>query len=215
MSDIVIKKLDAFFSKYPVREYKKGDVIIQAGEEPEGIYYIREGNVRSYWISEEGSEITLNMYKPHIFIPMSWAIAGIENTHYYEAMNDVKLSLAPKDVFLDFLKNEPEIIYDLLKRIYVGMHGLWTHLESLAAGNSYMKLINSLVILARRFGKEEKLTMTIQLKMNERNISNYAGMSRETASRELQKLKKNNLVSFQKGIFIIKDIHKLENMLLH
>lgn len=187
---------------------------MQANETPAGIFYIEQGIVRRYYLTENGEEITLNLYKPHSFLPMSWAIGNVANTHFYEALTDVLTKRAPKTDVLSLLKKEPDITYDLLRRIYIGMEGLWVHLESLTAGNSYIKLVASLVILAKRFGVKKADGLFIELKMNERDIANYAGMSRETASRELQKLKKDNLVRFEKGTMVVQDIQKMEDMLL-
>ena len=211
----VIKKLDTFFSQFPTFEFKKGATIIHAGQTPNGVYYVKSGVIRSYWMSAEGTEVTQNMFKPHSFLPMSWAIAGIENNCYYDAMTDVLTNRAPKEAVLTFLKKEPDVIYDLLRRIYIGLEGLWMHMESLTTGNSATKLAASLFILVKRFGKKaEADNAIIELKMNEKDIASYAGMTRETTSRELQKLKKENIVDFQKGVVAIKDIKKLESMLL-
>lgn len=214
MDKTITQKLDEFFSSFPAHAYRKGEIIIQAHTEPSGIFYIEKGLIRNYWISEGGSEITLNVYKPHAFLPMSWAIANVANAHFYEAMTDVTTRNAPKKTVIDFLHNEPDVTYDLLRRIYVGMEGLWGHLESLTIGSSYTKLLTSLVILVKRFGRQSKEGVIIDLKMSEQDIANYAGISRETTSRELQKLKKEHLVSFEKGTITVNNIHILEDKLL-
>lgn len=209
--DTIHQKLQVFFSKFPLQQGKKNTILIQADAQPTGIFYVEEGIVRRYWITERGEEITLNLYKPHTFLPMSWAISNVANKHFYEALTDVKLRKAPKDAVLKFLKDEPDILFDLLGRVYIGMEGLWAHMEELTTGNSQTKLIGSLVILAKRFGKEDTShKITIQLKMTESDIANYAGMSRETASRELQRLKQEKLMEFTKGKIIIHNLSKLE-----
>ena len=213
MEETIIQKLTSFFSQYKKHTYKKGEVLIQARAQPSGVFYIEDGIVRRYWITENGEEITLNLYKPHSFLPMSWAIGNVSNSHFYEAMIPVTARLAPKEDVLAFLKREPDVVYDLLRRVYIGMEGLWMHLESLTAGHASGKLIASLIILAKRFGKAGEKDVVVNLKMSEQDIANYAGMSRETTSRELQKLKKDNLLSFEKGILSIHNLEALENHL--
>lgn len=44
MDSEIIKKIDKFFSPYPSYEFKKGDMLIQAGVEPTGIFYIDAAN---------------------------------------------------------------------------------------------------------------------------------------------------------------------------
>lgn len=213
MHTSIVEKLAAFFTAFPTQSFQKGEVLIQADRQPTGIFYIEEGIVRRYWITEKGEEITLNLYKPHAFLPMSWAIGDVQNIHFYEAMTPVKTRKAPKQPVLAFLKNEPDVLLDLLHRVYVGLEGLWMHIESLTTGNATIKLIASLVILGKRFGKKSTVDTVVQLKMTESDIANYAGMSRETASRELQKLKKQGLVDFAKGEITIHDIFALEQLL--
>lgn len=214
MDDPIIAKLTAFFSQFPTQIGKKGTILIHASAQPAGIFYMEEGIIRRYWITEKGEEITLNLYKPHTFLPMSWAISNVPNTHFYEAMTDVQLRKAPNEAVLQFLKEEPDIVFDLLRRVYIGMEGLWAHMESLTAGNAYAKLVSALIILAKRFGENGASDTVIQLKMTESDLANYAGMSRETASRELQKLHQAKLVNFEKGKISIHDLKKLKENLL-
>lgn len=213
MDQNVIQKLETFFSAYPEQEGQKGTILITAQMQPTSAFYIVEGIIRRYWITEKGEEITLNLYKPHTFLPMSWVISDVPNAHFYEAMTDVKLRKAPKEAVLAFLHAEPEVVFDLLRRVYIGMEGLWIHMESLTAGNSYTKLCVSLVTLGKRFGKKDGDEVVVDMKMTESELANYAGMSRETASRELHKLKQEHLVDFDKGQITIHDLQKLEETL--
>lgn len=214
MNDAVVSKLDNFFSSYPTIHFAKSAMLLEAYKKPSGIFYVQSGIVRRYYLSAEGSEVTLNLYKPHTFLPMSWAIADVPNTHFYEAASDVITHKASKEDVLAFLQREPDVVYDLLKRVYIGMEGLWMHMESLTAGNSLTKLAASLVILTKRFGKKENDGIRIDLQLSEQDLANYAGMTRETASRELQKMKKENLVSFSKGKLFVHDLSRLEALLV-
>ncbi|MGI0058644.1 MAG: Crp/Fnr family transcriptional regulator, partial [Nitrosotalea sp.] len=186
---------------------------IDANALPSGVFYITEGIVKRYWIFENGNEILLNLYKKYAFIPMSWAIADVPNTHIYAAMTDVSVKKALKDDVLKFLQQEPDIVYDLLRRIFIGIEGIWSHIESFSEGNATMKLVASLVILSKRFGKKEKNDLIVELKMSEQDLATYAGMSRETVSRELQKLKKEGLVQFAKQTIVITNMKRLEDNL--
>lgn len=213
MNALVSQKLDIFFSNYPKQEFSKNYAIIEGNQTPSGVFYVEKGIVRRYWIFENGSEVTLNLYKPHSFLPMSWAIADIPNQHIYESMTDIVVRKAPKKDVLNFLQKNPDVVYDLLTRVYIGMEGLWQHVESLANGNAFIKLVASLIILAKRFGEVKGGKTQITLKLAEQEIANYAGMSRETVSRELQKLKKENAITLNKGFLYIVDTTILEKYL--
>lgn len=214
MDDSIIVKLDTFFSQFPSQSFKKGGVLIQAHTQPPGIFYIESGIVKEYRITQEGTEITLNLYKPHAFLPMQWAIGNMPNFHFYEAFTPIVVRKAAKDDFLPFLRDNHDIVYDLLRRMYVGIEGLWMHIESLTAGNSLIKLAASVVILAKRFGKNVNGKIVIDLQLNEQDLANLAGISRETASREISRLKKDAIITFSNKGITVNNMQKLEALLL-
>lgn len=214
MNTDIISTLEAFFSSYSSKTFKKNETIISADAQPQGVYYIREGIIRRYYLSKDGTEVTLNLYKPHSFLPMSWVISDMPNKHWYAALTPVKTWCAPKDAVKAFIKEEPEVVCDLLRRIYIGLDGLWEHLESLTAGNATTKLISTIVILAKRFGKTTPEGLEISIPLSESELASLAGISRETASRELKKIKKDHPVIFHKGVLTIQNMQTLEKTLV-
>src|SRR5579864_5629547 len=125
MDNDINKKIFNFFAQYKRQQIKKKEIIIRAGDDPTGVFYIDEGIVRQYYISKNGAEITLNMFKQKAFFPMSWTIGNIHNNYYFEAVTDCSLYKGPNEKVLGFLKREPEVVWDLLKRVYIGIEGLW------------------------------------------------------------------------------------------
>ena len=91
MNNPAEKKVSNFFKKYKQQKYKKGEILIRADEDPSGIFYIIEGKVKEYAISKKGEEIIVNIFKPHTFFPMSWAINNTKNQYYYETISEVIL----------------------------------------------------------------------------------------------------------------------------
>lgn len=79
----ISKKVEEFFSKFPLREYDKGELLVLSDENPKYIFYIVSGQIREYDISSHGEEIVVNVFKKPAFIPMSWAIAKIPNRYFF------------------------------------------------------------------------------------------------------------------------------------
>ncbi len=211
MEPRIIEKLDKFFSQYRQQKYRKGEILVRAGDSPSGVFYLKNGRVREYAISGKGEEIVVNIFKPLSFFPMSWAINNTSNIYFFEAMEDLELIRAPRDEVLEFVKSEPEILYNLLSRVYIGTDGLLSRMTYLMSGSAYERLIAELIIIAKRFGEKRNGQITIQT--SERDLASQMGMTRETVSREIKKLKARGLASFSKKHLIIKDIGKLEEEL--
>lgn len=215
MNPNVLKKLDSFFKYFQLKKFKKNEILIKGGNEPRGLFFLKEGAVKQVAISPNGEESTVNIFKAPSLFPMAWAINDTLSTHYFEAMTPVTVWIAPKKEALIFLQREPAILLDLLKRIYYGLEGFFTRVEYLMAGNAQKKVIIELILSAKRFGIPKNNGMLINLKLTQKELASQSGIARETVSRELQKLKQKGLISFQRSIFTIKNLQKLEEELQH
>lgn len=205
-------KIDAFFTQFKHQTYKMGEILVRADDNPPGIFYLKKGIVREYAISKKGDELVVNIFKPIAFFPMSWAINDTPNSYYFEAVSDIEVWKTPKEKTVEFIKNNPDILYDLLSRVYRGTDGLLMRMAYLMSGNAYTSLIAELLISAKRFGSKGK-DGVIEVKLSGKDLATHAGMTRETVSRELAILKKKRLVGFNKGMITISNIQKLEDEL--
>ena len=91
-----IKKFETFYDQFKPRDYKKGEILIRADDDPQGIFCLREGYIRQYTISKTGTELTLHILQPISFFPMVWAINGTPNVYYFEALTPVVVGRAPR-----------------------------------------------------------------------------------------------------------------------
>lgn len=188
------EKIDSFFTQFRSQTYKKGEILIRAGEPPAGIYYLKKGIVRMYAISRKGEEFTVNTFKSATFFPMSWAINGTENNYYFEAAEECSAFRAPREKVVEFVRENPDVMYDLLSRLYKGMDGVLTRMGYLMAGSAYTRLIIEILIQAKRFGTKDN--DKVKVKASEKDLAALTGMSRETISREMRRLKDAGLVTF-------------------
>lgn len=216
MDQDVNKKIDNFFKQFKHQTFKKCRIFIRADEEPTDIFYLKKGLVKEYTILKKGEELIINIFKPISFFPMSWAINNTQNKYFYEAINDLDMWLAPKDEVINFIKSNPDVLYDLIKRVYKGTDGILKKMSFLMSDNAYAKLITELIIQAKRFGNistNSEKTGKIELKISEKNLGAQAGITRETVSRKIKFLKDKDLVSLNKNILTIKNIKLLEEEL--
>lgn len=211
MNESVTKKVDNYFSQHKQQKYKKGEILIRADDDPLGIFYLKKGFVKKYAISVRGDELIVNVFKPISFFPMSWAMNDTPNAYFYEAMTDLDIWRAPKEDVVAFIKSNPDVLYDLLSRVYKGTDGMLTRMTYLMAGNAYSRLIVELLIQAKRFGKKE--VDYTEFKITEKDVAAQSGMTRETVSREMKRLKEKGFVTFSKNTLIIKDLGYLEKEL--
>lgn len=198
MKSAISSKISHFFGDYPVRRYSQGDIILFADNNVPMVLYVTKGKVSQYDIAENGNKAMLNIFQPPAFFPMMNAINKTPNKHFYEALTDVQLRAAPPDDVVAFLQNNPDVTYDLLARLYVGVDGLLGKITQLMAGTARARLILELSIAAQRFGVPDGDSRIVRF--TETQLAHQTGLARETVSRELQKLRKEGyIISSAKG----------------
>lgn len=204
-------KVDQFFRQFQKRQYRKGEVLVRADENPPGVFYLKSGTVQQYDITERGTVVILNIFKPPAFFPMSWAINQPDNEYFFEAMEQVELHLVPRDEAVKFIQSNPDVMFNLLSRLYRGTDGLLKRMSHLMGSTAYGRVLLELIIAAHRFGhKSEK--GEIRLDMTAGDLAGRTGLTRETVSRELQKLKAEKLVRISLGVIAIPDLTALERV---
>jgi CRP-like cAMP-binding protein len=139
---------------------------------------------------------------------MSHAINGTASPHIFEADTDVKLRQAPVADVLAFLKENPDVVFDLLSRVYRGLDGLLGRMAHLMAGNASNRLAYELMVEVKRFGKEQNNGVLVTL--TEKDLGSRAGLTRETINRELGKLKKAGVIESRPGEIIVLDMDELQ-----
>jgi len=202
-------KVQQYFSQYPKQTYPKGQIVIFAGEEPEFVYYLAKGRVRQYDVSYRGDEVVLNVFKNGAFFPMSWAINRTPNRFFFKAEVQTELHTVPVEQALQFLHDNPDVAFDLLSRIYRGMDGLLGRMVHLMSGTARSRLIYEIIIEYRRLDAKDNATVQA-LEVTETDLAARCGLSRETVSREMQRMKKAGWVVVDNKQIAVHDIARLE-----
>lgn len=204
----VKEKVAALFAESRVYSYGRGDSIIFAHQDPEGVMLLVEGAIEQYDLTPEGNKVVVNIFKPGAFFPMSWAINKTPNVYFFAALTDVKVKRANPDVVARFLQDNPDVLFDLLSRVYRGTDGLLRRLVLAASGVASSRLIFELLIEGYRFGEETPGSKRT-IKVKQSSLAARSGLARETVSRELHKLADEGLLSLEKHGIVL-DMAALE-----
>ncbi len=199
------EKIQKFFEEFATEEYQKGEMIIFANMNLKSVYYIESGTVIEYDIAPSGTRAILNTFKPHAFFPISNAINEIDTPYFYEASGPVTVRKAPALAVVEFIKKNPDVAYDLLRRIYRGTDGVLARLSEMMRGDAESRVLKEIDIIKKRFGFEVVDNGAEQLikKVPEKELAERTGLARETVSRAIKKLKTSGQLKIQKGYIII------------
>lgn len=206
-------KLEHFFQKFTFLSFKKNEVILRAGDTPPGIFYLKKGLVRQYVLSKKGEMLVIHIFRPGTFFLMMWALNSTPNTYYFDALSTVEVWRAPLTDVREFMKGNPELLFDLTSRLLLGLNGLLKRLEYLVLDPAYVKVASLLSYFAKTYGEKNGDSIQIKLPITHKEIASWIGTTRETASLQIEDFKRKGLVSNKGRVMIIKNLAKLEQQI--
>ena len=174
---------------------KKGELILQPSAHISHIFYLVDGYARMYTLLPNGKELTITIFKPDSFFPLFLAIDERENKYYFESFTASVIKRIPTEHVLHFIKNNHDVLYDFTRRTSRGMQGVIENLQYQLFGSVTERTIETLLMLAGRFGKKKGNGMQIELPISHQDIANFVGVARESISIEMSELQKQGLIT--------------------
>jgi len=213
-TDTPLQIIEEFFSHYTLLHYDKGERILREHESPSGVYLLQKGVVREYLISEEGNELSTILRPEGTVFPLRWAINNQPNIYNFQTMTSVELWRAPKDAFYELLEQNPEVLMWITKQVVNDVSTLVYRMQHIVFGNAQSKVASVVLTAAKRFGKKEEgnENLTVDMPLTHQQIADSAGVTRETASLEMKKLKELGLISYKGRTIIVTNLEQLSKV---
>ena len=212
MQSVDPRTLHTFFDQYPIRQYKKSQVLILANDTPKSAFYLESGRIRVYDVTYRGEErIVYDIKAPALFpLPL---LVGVRDTPYiYEAHTDLIVRQTPIDHVRSFILSQPTAAYALLVNACQVLESVLERTAHLLSSSAKTRLVYSLVVECRRYG-ERQGDGSYRVSISEQELGAQAGLSRETVSREAKRLKADQLIRVGHHEMIIPNLALLEQYL--
>ncbi|NCU38622.1 Crp/Fnr family transcriptional regulator, partial [Candidatus Saccharibacteria bacterium] len=168
--------IDDFFSSYPERHVAKGQILIHAGDDPPGVFYVASGQIKQYAITDSGAEIIVKIYKESAIVPLSWAVNRTRNNYFYECFSDVIIRKAPVSEVEEFLRNNPDFVFDLLKRAYASIEDLYARMTSAMSESARNRMLLQIIQDCKKYGVQRPDGSYI-LNLHENDIAARTGLT--------------------------------------
>jgi CRP-like cAMP-binding protein len=210
MKPEVEKKLDEFFKQFKLVKYKKKELIYQPGSKVDTVSFVKTGYVRLYSVSKEGEERTINIFKPVFYLSLIYAISENENPYYMEAITPVEIYRAPKETVLNFIRSQPDMLFDLMVSILDGFREMLLNSQSGSHGTAYSKVASIILSLANNYGSKKGKSTVINFATTHRVLASLTGTARETTSLQVLKLKDKGIIRTRGSQIIIDDMDGLK-----
>ncbi len=198
------------------RLYRQGTHLFMQGDPLTNVYFILHGKVKIYRTDIQGKEQIVNVLGEGEMFPHQGFFRNDNYPAHAEVLEEATLVYIPIPLFEQFLITNPEVSVKVFKVLGDIIVDLQNRLEEQILHNTYEQIILLLLRLSTSHGEvinKEQVKLTTQF--TNRDLANMIGSSRETVSRTLTQLKKNNLVHMGKDGSMIVNREELEEELLN
>jgi len=147
-------------------------------------------------------------------LPIPWALDGMHVTGLsYIAISDVKLLRSSKDKLRVAMGNNIWLTQEILNQTVNVIAAYTQRIQILEFRSARGRIIAQMLFLSERFGKPIGTGILIDAPMTHQDISDSINMNRETASRALETLFNEGLISQSDHLFTILEPNKLRESL--
>ncbi len=206
--------LPRLFAKARSRNLIKGQELFAEGEPGQECYRVRRGTLKISVVSQGGLERIFSIVSVGSVIGELSLLDGRPRSATVTALTDCELASITRSEFYRFASEVPQI-YEHLTRL---LASLVRENDASIAVSSFMsregRLAWALLKLGSEFGAKEAGSerIVIRQKLNQAAIGSLANVSRENASRILNKWARLGVLSRVDGFYAITNLHKLENV---
>lgn len=184
------------------------DGLFLEGDVADFIYEVTEGIIASHNYMPDGRRQVTSFYHPGDIIGLSHN--GLHNTNC-SAAGPAKVRSIPRRMLMREIQTRPEMATKLLSLASSQLADMESHFMLLGRKSALEKVASFILALARRHADEDALSASFTLQMTRTDIADYLGLTIETVSRALTKLRVAGVIEMPKSsMIIIPDMFDLE-----
>ncbi len=184
------------------KKYLKGEVIFSPNEKAEFFFILKTGKVKVFKTLNGKEQIIKVSEKPALFGEAA-SFTGNYFPAWAEAIEDSEIFLISRKSFLNLLKEEPELGMNLMAVMAQRLFYLATLVESLSLKSALSKVSSYILSKLEDKGEINFSTSLVAMEL---------GLTKETVSRTLSKLKALGVIEKRKSKVRVKNRKALENL---
>lgn len=192
------------------RKFKKYDFVYQHREEARYIYFVASGEIKLGMSGEEGREIIRAVIRPHA---MFGHLALSDQSH----RDGFAQCLAPETLIMQVPVSEVQMLMRnnfglcqlLLQNVAQQLQSAQNRLTSVVMHDARTRIVEFLRESVRTSGSKVGLEYLVRHCLTHQDIANITCTSRQTVTLVLNELRKANLIYFNRGKILVRDVAAL------
>jgi CRP/FNR family transcriptional regulator len=181
------------------KSFQKNEMILMEEDTPHYMYIIFSGKVKVVQVSADGREKVLAYHEKGEFFGEMALVDGKTSPATIISIEDTDIGLIHKSAFETYLMQNEKVLRQLITMLCRRLRESWMMVKVLSFADAEQRVRATLKILSSQYGEEDKRGTVITLKLTHRDIASYSSVSRETATRLLDRFIREGEVEILKG----------------
>lgn len=178
-----LKKINSLAIEKTVRH---GEYVFLRGTFGKVLYIVIEGLIKIEQPTERGKVKTLALLGAGECFGEMAIITNLPRSASAIALEDSRLLMLKREVFVSHLQNHPEISLRIIEVLCQRLTEANEQIKSLTFDSVAARLANHLVSLAEKFGEPEGSSWKIRIRLTHQELGDLVGSTREIVTRTLK-----------------------------
>ncbi|MFN7251789.1 MAG: Crp/Fnr family transcriptional regulator [Anaerobacillus sp.] len=192
---------------------KSGTFLFHEGDFPENVFLIREGRVRLSKMTADGKEFSVHLKQKDELVGEVGLFNEMSISVTAEVIEDSTLIKFERPALEAIFRENGEIAVAFMKWFARHTQSTQAKFRDLILCGKTGAFYSTLIRFSNSYGVKSDNGILINVQLTNQDIANYIGTTRESINRMLNDLKKDKIITMEKGFITIKDIKFLKDYL--
>ena len=186
--------------------------LFRKGEPGSQVYLLVEGCVKVMTTSRDGDDVVFGLMRPGEVLGELAVLSGGARTATVAGVEPAELLVLDRRDFLPVLRAHPDAALKLLEQLAESLRRLSEFVEDRLFLGLAPRLAKKLTELREKHGKTTEEGIRIDLHLNQTELGDLVGTTRESINKQIQLWRKQELVRFERETLTLLDPEEIERL---
>lgn len=193
------------------RKYKKNRIVFMEGEAAEAVYFVKNGKIKISKNTSEGKEHIIHIMTDGEVFAEACLFGISPYPANAEAVEDSEVYMIKNADLEKLLESSPKTAIQIIKVMSKRLNLVSSQIENLALRDAYGRTASLIIQLLKNDGINAEDGVAIKTNLSRQDMGNMVGLTRETLTRALTRLKNDRAIDIDRDEIKVLDLDKLKS----
>lgn len=193
------------------RKYRKNMMVFMEGEPAEAVFFVKNGKVKISKNTSDGKEHIIHIMTDGEVFAEACLFGISPYPANAEAIEDSEVYMIKNSDLEKMLETSPKTAIQIIKVMSKRLNLVSSQIENLALRDAYGKTASIVIQLLKDNGIAAEEGVVLKTNLSRQEMGNMVGLTRETLTRALTRLKNDGAIDIDRDEIKILDLEKLKN----